>query len=406
MVNLKEKKLYLHLGTYKTATTFLQQVLWQSFKNPRGAIYYPKRGLHGNAHHYLATDNFPAWNNGGSRAEYENTWKRFLKDIHCSKADSIIFSSEMLCSISMDQICYIRKMLANYPLRAIIYLRRQDQYISSLAAQLVKACNGNPQFYTCIDKAIRHVSVSKSFDYEIMCDQWAHVIGRDNLIVRPFEKTQLHEGDILKDFFYYLLNKPVPESVVFPSENVNPRLCRDALEFKQLVNRLPTDRETMNATLPALFDYSRIVEAGTENAYHEHVMLSPSQRMEIFQRFKESNARIAREYIGRRDGILFEESMPVSVDPWIPYPGLNGEKILDIIDFIGKRNPGVVELLSRAADEADRTDKDLQWLSIKLKQYVQRKKSIVSIIPTFLLRSYPSRRFGMALTRIRQKKVF
>ena len=261
-------------------------------------------------------------------------------------------------------------MLNDYHLKAIIYLRRQDQYISSLAAQLIKGCNGKPEYYTDLNRAIEFISASKRFGCKNMCAHWARVIGKENLIVRPFEQAQFYDGDILADFFHHLLGMPVPASAKLPPKNLNPRLCRDALEFKLLVNRMPVDRETMNATLPGLFAYSKTVDGRTQSAYQEHVLLSPLQRLEIFKYYADTNAHIARLYLSREDGVLFEEPLTDPTVDWKPYPGLSAEKLNAIVCFLAKNTSDVVELLASAAPHADRADHELQRLSNALTSYV------------------------------------
>jgi hypothetical protein len=409
---IREKKIYLHLGAYKTATTFLQGVLWQNFSDPDGDIYYPRVSLHGKAHHYLATEEFPRWTNGVPRAEYERSWQRLLEEIGRSNAGSVVISSEMFCSLDPEQICYIRGILCDYPVRAIIYLRRQDQYISSLAAQLIKGCNYKPEYYTDMNRAISFFGSSEQFDYENMCAHWAGAIGAENLMVRPFEQSQFHEGDILKDFFHHLLGRPVPENALLPAGNMNPRLCRDALEFKQLVNRLPIDRETKNATLAGLFAYSGAVDARTQGAWQEHVMLSPSQRLDILRRCADGNARIARAWLGREDGVLFREAMPDSTVAWTPYPGVSRQTLEAIVHFLSERDLVLVASLARAAFRADRTDREVQrlftvmmnflftkYIVDRLKTRVRINRPVVSVIPISFVSPPIARLMGRFLLR-------
>ena len=359
---------YLHIGTYKTATTFLQHGLYHNFKDPSGALYYPRTGIYGTAHHYLATSRFPGWTNGVTAAAYEKAWNRLLKNLNRSDADIAVLSSEMFCSLSEADIQYVRSALQDYSVRAIVYIRRQDQYISSLAAQMVKGCNGKPENYMNLDTAIQTVTNSKQFNYGSMCTNWARVLGEKNLIVRPFERAQLHQENILADFFHHVTGMQVPDSVVFPAGNLNPRLCRDALEFKQLVNRLPVDRDTMNATLPGLFSYSEAVDAQTCNTYQEHVLLSPSRRQEIMQSCAEINAHIARTFLGRDNGILFEEPLTEPETRWKPYPGLDSATLEKIISFLDQTTPGVAELLTRAALNMDLPDQEMQKFTDTLKR--------------------------------------
>lgn len=346
MIGKKAKTIYLHLGTYKTATTFLQHVLFNNFYDPAGPVYYPRIGTHGPAHHYLATDEFPRWSNGVSDDEYAKVWNELLSDIVQKKAPAVLLSSEMFCSLDLDRIHYIHEKLSDFRVRAIIYLRRQDQYISSLAAQLIKGCHGKPENYSDLAKAIDFVSTSNRFDYKNMCANWAHVIGKENLIVRPFEQEQLYKSDILADFFCHFLKVSMPPSIKLPSKHINPRLCRDALEFKSLVNRIPLNRDEKNATLPGLLTYSQSKEHSTRSYHQEHDLLPPSQRLEIFRRFSDDNTTIARTYLGREDGILFSEPFSGSTAEWKPYPGLNSETLKEIVHTLSETCPDVVERLS------------------------------------------------------------
>ncbi len=364
-----KKTIYIHIGTYKTATTFLQSVLWQSYDKPDGDIYYPRAGTFGIAHHYLTKESFPAWTNGVTPEEYAQAWKNLLADINGSTASSIVLSSEIFCSVSLARIRYIRQVLCDYPVRAIVYLRRQDQYISSMAAQVVKGCNGKPKYYNDLNRAIQFARFGQHFDYENICDKWATVIGKENLVVRPFERKQLHEKDILADFFYHLLGIPVPDRLILPKKHANPRLCRDALELKQLINRLPADRDTKNAILPGLRDYSRRVDAQTQKTYQEHVMLPPAERREILRQCADCNANIARKYLGRKDGVLFMEHLNEPAVEWKPYPGLSVDTLQAMVRYLDENNPGAIELLARAASSADQGDAQLQRLVKALKKY-------------------------------------
>jgi hypothetical protein len=134
---------------------------------------------------------------------------------------------------------------------------------------------------------------------------------------------------------------------------------------------MPVDRETMNATLPGLLAYSKAVDGRTQNAYQEHLLLSPSQRLEILQCYADTNAHIARKYLGREDGVLFEEPSTDPTVEWTPYPGLSEEVLRAIVCFLAGMTPDVAKLLASAAPYADRTDHELQRLSNALIRFVR-----------------------------------
>jgi len=43
------------------------------------------------------------------------------------------------------------------------------------------------------------------------------------------------------------------------------------------------------------------------------------------------NARVAREFLGREDGVLFREPWPTSDEPYAPHSGLTTEKLVTIL---------------------------------------------------------------------------
>jgi hypothetical protein len=67
-----------------------------------------------------------------------------------------------------------------------------------------------------------------------------------------------------------------------------------------------------------------------ENTEKRQHLLSPQQRRDIISPFEESNAKVAREYLGRSDGRLFYAPLPDLQEPWKPYEGLTMEKIVPI----------------------------------------------------------------------------
>lgn len=362
----RKKTIYLHLGTFKTATTYLQYVFYHNFSNFRNStqlFYYPSVGLDGYAHHYLLNPVYPGWKKKRSETEYIDLWKKLLKTIQKHGHDKFLLSSEMLCTLQPGMIEKILKQLGGYEVKAIIYLRRQDQYFSSLAAQMVKGCHGKMEHYMDLEKTLDFISTSHNHDYGNICDKWASFVGRDNLIVRPFERAQWRQGDILADFFYHLTGVELPGNLVLPESNVNPRLCRDGLAYKQLINRLPLDRDAKNVILPDLFEYSNTIDPEANAIFQEHTLLSPKQRMDILQRCEKVNAVIAQKYLSRANGTFFYEFNLNCDDKWGPYPGLAEQKVREITAFLYKRRPELIHQYKKALRFEGKYGKDLDMIS-------------------------------------------
>lgn len=197
------KTLHLHIGTPKTATTSIQQVL-----------YNHQNILKRNHFSLLTTDYDNVDRKDGNawwRMGTNNNLKGFLKhniasldklayDLSVLAHENIIASSEMFS----EDFDYNRIEQLKYALDKVfikiniyIYLRRQDLFTVSanqttsslgIANQGVRALS-YPQFYGHI------------LNYDALVSNWVNVFNRENVYIGVFEKEQLFEQDITKDFF-------------------------------------------------------------------------------------------------------------------------------------------------------------------------------------------------------------
>ena len=73
-------------------------------------------------------------------------------------------------------------------------------------------------------------------------------------------------------------------------------------------------------------------------------MLSPAQRWEILEATREASESIAREYMGRPDGSLFQDPVPSPDDPWLGND-LSPEDVAVITQYLQKNDPKLVRWL-------------------------------------------------------------
>lgn len=337
------KQVIFHIGTYKTATTYMQDIFHDNFKNASRLFHYPFTGLYYKAHHYLATPEFPGWENGVSIDQFQKTWNDLVQEIRESRTGTIVLSSEMFCSIKDEHLQMIKEVLCGHELRAIVYLRPQEEYIASLALQLIKGCNGKPEAYASLKNAIEYSSIPRFVDYPGICKRWESAVGNGNLTVRPFEKEQFHNGDIASDFVHYLFGVDMPGELKFPTKNLNPRLSRDALEFKILVNQLPITRDEKNAIVPALLKFSSASVKCKCLFPDQHDLLPLAEKEAIRQKFSKDNDYIAKTYLGRNAGESLFNTNISDTSECVAYPGLSAESIASIIEFINNDSPKVLD---------------------------------------------------------------
>ena len=139
----KPKKLYLHIGTHKTGTTYLQSVLIQNRVNLlRQGFLFPRSGIESpTTHHcmlaarFLSEKDFRAF---GVLTPLrlllppnkEFHWDKLMGEINQSPSHSIILSSENFSLINNLQP--LKERLSGFNVKIIIHLRRQDKFYGSL----------------------------------------------------------------------------------------------------------------------------------------------------------------------------------------------------------------------------------------------------------------------------------
>lgn len=187
-----DKQLFIHIGSPKTGTTAIQGFLKNNGKPLRRAgVNYMSTGRVNIAHNGIAG----AFRKGQAGAVCDD----LCKEIEGSKFPVHILSSEMFFRPAVARI--MGKGLAEglpAELRAqtkvIVYLRRQDRYLEALYKQLVKNARIPTGAMAFHDKKL------ESLAYAYSLDPYAAAFGHDNIIVRPFERQQFPNGDVIEDF--------------------------------------------------------------------------------------------------------------------------------------------------------------------------------------------------------------
>ena len=265
-------------------------------------------------------------------------WSDVLK----AHDSTILISSEILFKCCQEYIQAVREYTSEYDVKIIVYLRRQDRMMNSVVNQLTKQ---NSETWTDIYQiSPEHTSPKK--DYFKFMQPCADVFGKENIIVRPYEKGQFYGGSIFSDFFHFVFSLELTDEFLLPERDHNSRLHRVALEYKRLINFLPLALDQKRNTVEPLRLYSQQLYSQKREDYD---ILSPVQCLEIIHQHDKSNENIAREYLGREDGRLFYDPLPDPSKPWKPYPGsLSNGDIKQISRLITERDPEFAKQLGWA----------------------------------------------------------
>lgn len=299
---------YLHIGTGKTGTTTIQTFLEtnRDVLRSKGLIVPTSLGRqnHRNLAAYSLNDDQI---DNSRRAKRLTTPERIaafrgklvaglLAEAPTWPADaSVVMTSEQLTRLRRPgEIERLHDLLARtgHPVKVIAYLRRQDDYFASEYSQLIK---GGQSLPFSIDNKLNMAI----YNYDHFLGSWASVFGDDNMIVRPFERGQFVQGDLLMDFLSLVGVSEIEGCVSVDQKN--PSLDAQTVEFLRLLNPdLP--RWADEGADPVRAEFVRQLEAVSDGP---RLKLSSEQATALLARFEDSNAAVARRYLGREDGRLF-----------------------------------------------------------------------------------------------------
>jgi hypothetical protein len=327
------KILILHAGMGKTGTTALQKALWHNRDAlARAGIAYPAIGATAGAHHLVSPHVLP-------HLAHRAPWRRYLAPakwlgkVAALPEPRVLMSSELVSSADPDRVAAFCAALAPHvDLHLCLYLRRQDDMMAAVYAQGVKGGVQRRPLSQLIDSRLGR------YDYMDRLAPWEAALGRDRMIIRPYERSQFHQGDLIRDFFLHVLGLPdlPPGFVHDPAADLNARLSVPATEFKRLVNLLIPDRSRTRPYVAAL----AACPPDPRGTHH----LGRAERARLIAHYADSNAQVARTYMNRPAGDLFHDPLPANAPAEAPSVG--PADLRAVADVLGQQAPALLHDLA------------------------------------------------------------
>lgn len=315
-----KKHLFLHIGTHKTGSTTIQHYLKEHRAQIEGhGFYYPMEG----AYFYPAeaSPSLLAHAVLNRRPEYigktevnlEACVADMRRDIEQSQCPKVIVSSEHFShAASLDDVQRIADVFTGLfeKITVVVYLRRQDTLLESFWAQHVKTG-------LIVQSFDDYLAAHAGWNYLEMLKPWVEVFGQAQVVIRPFEKGQFVNHNLVSDFLHAVGCQA--EVLDFPQRNTSP-----PIEFLEVVRVFGTSLsgfmqrrafQRIIRTLPIKIDRTK------------YTMFRPEDRHQFLDRHRESNQQLARELLGRPDGQLFYDKETSDLPS---YSGLTLERFADI----------------------------------------------------------------------------
>ncbi|EOH5061251.1 hypothetical protein ACL9FT_001608 [Campylobacter coli] len=226
---------YIHIGTPKTGTTSIQKFITLNLDLfLQQGMVYPKTFCVNNQHAKIA---YIIKNMKSDFNFWLNQEVVFLRnEISENKKYTFLFSSEMISLYINESYTLIRlKELFNWlgfkNIKCILYLRSNDEYMISHSSQNIKC--GLGVYYK--RKAEFCTSMGMHM-YKTICKNYINVFGKENIIVRLFDKNEFYQGDLLKDFIHSIGLEWDDEFIIPPKQNESLDLL--GIELLRRVNSI------------------------------------------------------------------------------------------------------------------------------------------------------------------------
>jgi hypothetical protein len=349
--------IYLHIGESKTGTSIIQNFLNVNRKKLANTVGYLYPNFTSDSYINGRCHNHVEW----YFSAIENDTTKFLHDMQSllafsqkKKIENVILSNESWL-LNEKTTSIFREFINQTPgvkVVIIAYLRRIDTWIESGWKQW------GLKVYESIEAYAETPFVKNKFKRTLdHLKEWEALIGKEHMIIRPYEKSQL-PGGLIKDFLSqvgitygdHTWNQTEDSNLA-----KNYGFNRDVLEILHTCRELYTTRHDNQ-----LFDtFSDLLsDKFQKKPFESYQLLSPKQRWDLNRENQKYEQEIAKQYMDRPDGKIFFDPLPDPEADWEPYEGLTLEKVIPIlVEMIHEEHKRVTRMNHRLINLTNRFEK-------------------------------------------------
>lgn len=369
----KALTIYFHIGPGKTGSTAIQAFL----VNNRDLLFSEHSCLYPD----IVSGDFkkgPLINhtNMFMTAPLEAIYDKVQKVIQYCEENSVsklVFSDEALFQTppGCQKVLHLVDHLLTYEnvtLKAISYLRRQDNWLESAWSQW------GIKMFDSIDEYVNAVMSGNMLDWDTVLDTWAGKISIANVLVGVYEKQQLPDG-IISDFLAKVgIDMTRTNWNEAPKTDVNRENFGISAEVIRFLTYCKAFYKNVDDT--ALVDLlsKKLGKDIQRKPYEAHAILSPKKRLSVLAKMESVSNKIARKYLNREDGALFYDAWPDPNETWEPPRNLDVEILSKISATIINEQQTEINRLSERIRQIERFDNELRDRMVPIMQKDAREK--------------------------------
>lgn len=305
------KRIILHIGTEKTATTSLQSFFASNHQKLSAAgIWYPcDESLdycHRSAHFPLAaafmedTPDFVARN---KYFEPGALFEKLFRDFDKRPEHTLLLSAEHFSSRCSrpERNEQLGNILRDRDVKILVYLRPQHEMLVSSYSTFLES--GGKKTLEDVSRQMWLRPQALYFNHLVMVQRWLENFRKEDLSVRIFQPRALAQGDIYSDVMDFL-----GISLASPTipDRLNPPISKELADFLYLANQhFPTWRENDRAGWEMGQQFRAEVSPLFTGGSPIKNILSPDLKAETVEYFADYNRKLCELVRPDLQGQLF-----------------------------------------------------------------------------------------------------
>jgi hypothetical protein len=301
------RKLFLHIGTEKTATTSIQDFLYLNREglSARGIKLFDCLGVPNNQKLVACFQNHiddylmdhGVFDLDSKEGFFDGFLDEFKRELDEKSGDGGVFliTSELFHSRLSDQESivklhgFLRELFDD--ITVLCYLREQSSLASSFYSTRVKAGATDS-----LQEYLEGVSEdSHYYNYGTLLEKWSKAFGRENISVRVFERSSLRNSSILDDFLGQVSEDLLSCDLKELPKKSNRALGVFGVEIARVINEKYPRYDGEGKVNHFRWE---LIKCLSDSRLGVYAPLQNPKAREIYEMFLESNAHVAKDYLG------------------------------------------------------------------------------------------------------------